>query len=76
LRPILTAAAPACARELRPPRAAAIFADAALRKVLEVADRRRPVAQLRPILVSQLYDAVTTQTRASTPEGAAVLRRG
>lgn len=75
LRPVPTAAAPACARELRPPRAAAVFADTALRKVLEVADRRRPVAQLRPILASQLLDAVTTLTRATAPEGAAVLRR-
>jgi hypothetical protein len=33
-----------------PMRQAALFADAALRRVLEVIDRRRSVAQLRPLL--------------------------
>src|SRR4029077_17059652 len=33
-------------RDLLPPRAAVVFADAALRRVLEVVDRRRPIAQL------------------------------
>ena len=41
-----------------------------------MADRRRPVAQLRPLLVPTLVDAVTTLTRASaTRQGSAVLRR-
>jgi hypothetical protein len=58
------------------PRAAAVFADTALRRVLEVADRRRPATQLRPLLVPALLDAVTMLTRsASTQQGTAVLRR-
>lgn len=58
------------------PRPAAVFADTALRRVLEVADRRRPAAQLRPLLVPALFDAVTTLTRAATThQGSAVLRR-
>ena len=39
---------PGDARPSLPMRQAAGFADAALRRVLEVIDRRRPVAQLRP----------------------------
>jgi Family of unknown function (DUF6459) len=58
-------------REPLPPRAAVVFADAALRKVLEVIDRRRPVAQLRPLVAPVLIDAVvalarTTQTTTAT----------
>jgi hypothetical protein len=59
-----------------PMRQAAIFADAALRRVLEVIDRRRPVAQLRPLLVAGLVDSVLSVSRAAAEhEGAAVLRR-
>jgi hypothetical protein len=55
---------------------AAIFADAALRRVLEVIDRRRPAAQLRPVLAPSLVDSVLSVSRASAGhEGAAVLRR-
>ena len=61
--------------ELAPPRAAAVFADTALRRVLEVTDRRRPVAQLRPLVAPTLLDAVTTLTRTVPQGGAAVLRR-
>ncbi|HEY5843911.1 MAG TPA: hypothetical protein VIU87_21045, partial [Mycobacterium sp.] len=39
---------PAAGQETTPPRAAAVFADAALPRVLEVIDRRRPITQLRP----------------------------
>lgn len=39
-------------------RRATAFADAALRSVLEVIDRRRPLSQLRPILVPGLIDSV------------------
>lgn len=53
-------------------RQAATFADAALRRVLEVIDRRRPVAQLRALLAPGLADSVLSLGR---PEGAAVLRR-
>lgn len=61
--------------ELIPPRAAAVFADRALRRVLEVTDRRRPVAQLRTLLAPALFDAVATSTRTGSGGGAAVLRR-
>lgn len=39
-------------------RAAATFADAVLRRVLEVIDRRRPMAQLRPLLAAGLVDSL------------------
>ncbi len=63
-----------------PMRQAAIFADAALRRVLEVIDRRRPAAQLRPMLAPSLVDSVLSVGRAAAgcppgQEGAAVLRR-
>jgi hypothetical protein len=51
--------------ESAPPRAAVVFADAALRRVLEIIDRRRPVAQLRPILAPELTDIVVAMTRSS-----------
>ena len=70
--------------ERRPPadsilptlRPAAAFAEAALRRVLEVLDRRRPVAQLRPLLAGPLVDSVLAANR-TTPgrHAAAVLRR-
>lgn len=61
-------------------RQAAIFADAALRRVLEVIDRRRPAAQLRPMLAPNLVDSVLALGRSAAGhtigrEGAAVLRR-
>lgn len=57
-------------------RQAAIFADAALRRVLEVIDRRRPPAQLRPLLAPSLVDSVESVRRApAAQKGAAVLRR-
>nr|WP_276806546.1 Rv3235 family protein [Mycobacterium nebraskense] len=57
-------------------RQAAIFADAALRRVLEVIDRRRPPAQLRPLLTPSLVDSVVSVGHsAAGHEGAAVLRR-
>lgn len=59
-----------------PMRQAAIFADAALRRVLEVIDRRRPAAQLRPLLTPSLVDSVVAVGRSVTGNaGAAVLRR-
>lgn len=39
-------------------RAAATFADAALRRVLEVIDRRRPPAQVRPLLAGGLVESL------------------
>ncbi|ORB74448.1 Rv3235 family protein [Mycobacterium scrofulaceum] len=57
-------------------RQAATFADAALRRVLEVIDRRRPAAQLRPLLAPSLVDSVVSVGYSVTGhEGAAVLRR-
>ncbi|MGE2713259.1 Rv3235 family protein [Mycolicibacterium litorale] len=40
------------------PRAAAVFADVALRRVLEVLDRRRPLTHLKPMLAPPLLDTV------------------
>jgi hypothetical protein len=51
-----------------------MFADAALRRVLEVADRRRPIAQLRPLVTPALIDTVTALTRVPQT-AAATLRR-
>jgi Family of unknown function (DUF6459) len=48
----------AAPREPAPPRAAVVFADSALRRILEVIDRRRPVAQLRPLVTPALIDTV------------------
>ncbi len=62
-------------------RQAAIFADAALRRVLEVIDRRRPVAQLQGLLAAGLVDSVLVVNRitagrlAADDGAAAVLRR-
>ncbi|MEO3756697.1 Rv3235 family protein [Mycobacterium sp. B14F4] len=57
----------------RPPQTAVAFADAALRRVLEVIDRRRPVAQLRSLLAPALTDTVLALTR-DAHEAAATLR--
>ncbi|BBY17189.1 hypothetical protein MLIT_27810 [Mycolicibacterium litorale] len=45
------------------PRAAAVFTDVALRRVLEVLDRRRPPAHLKPMLAPPLLDTVGTLCR-------------
>ncbi len=55
--------------------AAAAFADAALRRVLEVIDRRRPLAQLRPLLAAGLVDSLLTGPARRAGGGAARLRR-
>jgi hypothetical protein len=57
-----------------PPTAVAAFAEAALRRVLEVVDRRRPIAQVRPLLDPALIDSVTALTR-SRHAATATLRR-
>jgi hypothetical protein len=56
-------------------RAAAAFADAALRRVLEVIDRRRPLAQLRPLLAAGLVESLLTGPSRHADGGAARLRR-
>lgn len=53
--------------------AAATFADAALRRVLEVIERRRPLAQLRPLLAPGLVDSL--MAGAGYAGGVARLRR-
>jgi hypothetical protein len=59
-----------------PMRQAASFADAALRRVLEVIDRRRPIAQLNGLLAAGLVDSVLSANRmVSSQDGVAVLRR-
>jgi Family of unknown function (DUF6459) len=64
-----------------PMRQAASFADAALRRVLEVIDGRRPVAQLHGLLAAGLVDSVLSANgpaagRLAADDGAvAVLRR-
>lgn len=57
-------------------RQAARFADAALRRVLEVIDRRRSVSQLNGLLAAGLVDSVLSVNRlAGADGGVAVLRR-
>ncbi|HXO12234.1 MAG TPA: hypothetical protein VN871_07705, partial [Mycobacterium sp.] len=57
-------------------RQAARFADAALRRVLEVIDRRRPISQLNGLLAAGLVDSVRSANRlAGADGGVAVLRR-
>ena len=56
-------------------RAAAGFADAALRRVLEVIDRRRSLAQLRPLLAAGLVDSLLSTVARHDGHGAARLRR-
>jgi Family of unknown function (DUF6459) len=62
-------------------RQAACFADAALRRVLEVIDRRRPVAQLHGLLAAGLVDSVLCANPAAASRlaadggSAAVMRR-
>ncbi len=57
------------------PQAAVLFAAAALRRVLEGVDRRRPAAQLRGLLTPPLIDLAQTLARSPQQGGAAVLRR-
>ncbi|TLH58553.1 hypothetical protein C1S80_20180 [Mycolicibacterium aubagnense] len=52
-----------------------VFADTALRRVLEVSDRRRPTAQLRPLVTATLFDAMSSWPRRPRTDGTAVLRR-
>lgn len=56
-------------------RAAATFADAALRRVLEVIDRRRPLTQLRGLLAAHLVDSLlATSSRGAGVTGAPTRR--
>ena len=58
-----------------PLRAAGGFADAALRRVLEVIDRRRPLAQLRPLLAAGLVDSLLPAVAHHDRRSTARLRR-
>ncbi|WP_051015221.1 Rv3235 family protein [Mycolicibacterium vaccae] len=74
LRPLRAHRPPAAPQEQPPPRSAVTFAETALRQVVEVIDRRRPVAQLRPLMTPLLIDCVIA--RAAAPRtGSATLRR-
>lgn len=71
-RPQRRTAAPPIGRspaEQERARTAAAFADAALRRVLEVLDRRRPVAQLRHLLAAGLADSLLSAARRCVPAG-------
>jgi hypothetical protein len=61
-------------RDPLPPPAAVMFADAALRRILEVADRRRPILQLRPLVAPALIDTVTALTRVPQSAAATLCR--
>jgi hypothetical protein len=73
-RPLRPVASRPMVREPAPPRAVIAFADTALRRVLEVIDRRRPVAQLRPLVAPVLIDPVVALAR-TTHTATATLRR-
>ncbi|WP_285031574.1 Rv3235 family protein [Mycolicibacterium sp. lyk4-40-TYG-92] len=71
----VTASAVDAPPEVAPPTPALMFADAALRRVLEVSDRRRPMAQLRPLVTPTLFDAMSSWPRHTRTDGTAALRR-
>lgn len=60
--------------EPRPPKSAVVFAETALRQLVEVMDRRRPVAQLRPLMTPVLVDQVIARAAVTQPGSAAVRR--
>ena len=61
-------------REPPPPKSAVVFAETALRQVIEVIDRRRPVAQLRPLMTPVLVDRVIAHA-GTAHRGSAAIRR-
>lgn len=66
---------PAQVPDTTPLRAAGGFADAALRRVLEVIDRRRPLAQLRPLMAAGLVDSLLAAVAHHDRRSTARLRR-
>lgn len=60
--------------ELVPPKSAVMFAETALRQVIEVIDRRRPVAQLRPLMTPALVARVIAHA-VVVHQGSATMRR-
>ncbi len=61
-------------REAPPPKSAVLFAETALRQVIEVIDQRRPIAQLRPLMTPVLVDRVIARAGAAR-RGSATMRR-
>ena len=51
-----------------------VFAETALRQVIEVIDRRRPVAQLRPVMTPVLVDRVIAHARVTHRRSATIRR--
>ncbi|GAB3230343.1 hypothetical protein GCM10027535_37180 [Mycolicibacterium hippocampi] len=51
-----------------------VFAETALRQVIEVIDRRRPIAQLRPLMTPVLVDRVIAHA-GEARGGSATIRR-
>jgi len=75
-RPTAPATAPdTSGAHRRPPSDAALFADAALRRVLEVIDRRRSLAQLRPLMANGLVDSLLSAAGRGGSGDPARLRR-
>ena len=75
-RPRVPSAAPRPTGERsRKPSDAALFADAALRRVLEVIDRRRSLAQLRPLMANPLVDSLLSAAGHGASGEPARLRR-
>lgn len=56
------------------PPAAGAFADLALRRVLEVLDRRRPLMHLKPVVAPQVLDTVGALCRVRHPSPAKLRR--
>lgn len=61
-------------REPAPPKSAVVFAETALRQLLEVIDRRRPVAQLRPLMTPVLVERVIARAASARSGSASMLR--
>ena len=57
-----------------PPKSAVVFAETALRQVIEVIDRRRPVAQLRPLMTPLLVERVIAHAGVARRGSATMLR--
>ena len=76
LRPRAERAMPTDDRRVGPDeRAAAAFADTALRRILEVIDRRRPLTHLRALLAPGLVETLLSGGTCGAGPGPARLRR-
>lgn len=73
LRPAPRRDADRAAEPVAPP-AAVAFADVALRRVLEVLDRRRPIVHLKPLLAPPLLDTVGALCRVRYGQPATLRR--